>query len=484
MPRSLSRRQLFAPAAAAKPILSPCAAPRPVPSAELHVLTRATFGPTPALLAQVAAVGIDEWLDTQLDPDRIDDSAFQAALPGIVQPTSGSGADIRLLAAAIGSRCQLAWRMVHFLNNHFATYRAKTQGISETQEDDEFRKECFSTFGNLLSISARSPAMIDTLDSNSNIAGSPNENYARELMELHTLGVGGGYTEPDVAQVARVFTGWSRVNVVGSGTTVTSSYFRFRSAQHDTGAKSTSLGWATPGLSGAAGVNEGLSLLAFLAAHPSTAARFVTKLCQYFVADQPPVGLITRVRQVFTSTGGDLRQTVRALFLDVEFATTATARSKVHDGFELVANAIRRLEFASVNHANLNTRVGLLRAQPHQFPVPTGYPEVGPAWQGAGNVLVRWDFADDLVHDRIGGVVVPWTTLFGSVPPNSGALWVQQLCNRLVDGEVPATTILALTVFMDQRLLTLPANPTWNQVRPHARALASLVLRLPEAQLH
>ena len=89
-----------------------------------------------------------------------------------------------------------------------------------------------------------------------------------------------------------------------------------------------------------------------------------------------------------------------------------------------------------------------------------------------------------LVHDRIGGVVVPWPVLFGTVPPATGTLWVQQMCALLVDGEVPTTTTLVLTLFMDQRLALLPPNPSWNQVRPHARALASLVLRLPEAQLH
>ncbi len=481
MPGSMSRRSLFVPGSPA----STAAVPLPLPSPELHTLSRATFGPVPSLLAEVAALGLPAWIEQQLAPDDLDDRTFEAVLPGLVAPFNGSAADIRLLARAIGSRRQLAWRMTHFLNNHFSTYRGATQAVSETQEDDEFHKQCFSDFGTVLSISARSPAMIDTLDSNDNIAASPNENYARELLELHTLGVGGGYTEADVAQVARVFTGWSRVNVqVAGGTAITASYFRFRANRHDAGPKTTSFGWSTPGFPGERGVDEGLSLLAFLAVHPSTATRFVTKLCQYFVADQVPASLLADARQTFVGSGGDLRATVRAIFANEEFATAATARAKVHDGFEFVANAVRRLRFPSLNFTNLNTRVGLLRAQPHQNPVPTGYPEVGPAWQGAGNVLSRWDFADDLVHDRIGGVVVPWPVLFGTVPPATGAQWVQQMCALLLDGEVPATTTLVLTLFMDQRLATLPANPSWNLVRPHARALASLVLRLPEAQLH
>lgn len=476
MHRSPTRREWLRPSPAS--LVSP-----PVVSAEVHFLSRATFGPTPADLAELQAIGMPAWLERQLDPPSIDDTAFDMLLPTVVAATSSSGADIRLLARAVYSKRQLAWRMVHFLNNHFSTNRGDTTGISESIEDDRFYKYCFSTFGTVLRESATSPAMIDFLDSQSNIAASPNENYARELMELHTLGVGGGYTEADVAQIARVFTGWSRTNVV-SGTTAVGSYFLFRPTVHDTGAKTTSLGWSTPGIAGANGVNEGLQFLAFLAAHPNTATRFVTKLCQYFVADQPPAGLVARVRQKFVTSGGDLKVTVRALFLDAEFATTATGKAKVHDGFEFVVNAVRRLGLPTVGYSQLNSRVGLLRCQPHQNPVPTGYPEMGLDWQGAGNLLSRWDFADDLVHDRITGTVIPWTALLGTTPPTTGAAWVATLCGRLVDGEVPPTTVLALTVFMDTRLSLLPANPTWAQVRPHARALASIVLRLPEAQLH
>ncbi len=476
MHRTLSRRELCLPTSVAKP------APPPPVTAEVHLLSRATFGPTPQALAEVQALGIAAWVDRQLDPYSIDDRAFEALLPTLVAPTANNGADIRLLARAIYSKRQLAWRLTHFLNNHFSTNRVETTGISESNEDDTFFKHCFTTFGTVLRDSAQSPAMIDYLDSQSNIAIAPNENYARELLELHTLGVG-NYTEADVAAIARVFTGWARVNVL-SGTTAVGSSFLFRANVHDTGPKTTSLGWSTPGFSGSAGVNEGLQFLQFLATHGATATRFVTKLCQYFVGDQPSAGLLSRAVRAFSSSGGDLQQTVRAILLDHEFQNGSTAKTKVHDGFEFVVNAVRRFGLAAINTTAMNTRVGLLRCPPHLCPVPIGHPELGGAWQGSGNVLSRWDFADDLVNDRIGGAVMPWTTLFGATPPPTGALWAVALCDRFVDGAVPATTILALTVFMDARLATLPANPTWAQVRPHARELASVVTRLPESQLH
>ena len=474
MPRTLSRRdvvrRLFAPAA-------PVAI-----SADLHLLTRATFGPNPPALADLQQMGAGDWLEQQLEPDGIDDSVFEQVLPGIVLPYANTAADIRMLAGACYSRRQLQWRMLHFLNNHFATYRGATVGISETQEDDEFRKHCFANFATLLRLSATSPAMIDFLDSQSNVAGNPNENYAREVLELYTLGVNGGYTESDVSEVARVFTGWGRFNQLTS-TIATASSFRFRANLHDTGPKTTTLGWSTPGIAGATGYREGFGLLDFLAQHASTATYFTTKLCQYFVADQPPAGLLTRVRQQFTATGGDLRATVRAIFLDPEFGTTANVRTKVHDGFEFVSNVIRRFEVTAPSFTALNTQVGLLRAQPHQFPVPTGYPEVGPAWQGAGALLPRWKFVDDFLQNRITATRVPWATLYGTNTPVGSAAWVAALLARLVDGDVPATTVQALVIYMNARYATLPNNPNLTQLLPHLRDLASVILRLPETQL-
>ena len=459
------------------------AVPPPPLSFPLHVLSRATFGANAAAVAEMQQMGFDSWLEWQLHPEAIDDQHLEGPLATLIAPTANNAADIRMLARAVHSRRQLAWRMVYFLNNHFATFRGDTQPISETAEDDKLFKNCFSSFATVLRLSATSPAMIDFLDSVSNIATAPNENYARELMELHTLGVNGGYTEGDVASAARVFTGWSRVNVV-TGTVTTSSYFQFRSNRHDAGAKSLTLGWSTPGIAGDGGVQEGFSLLNFLAAHPNTATRFVDKLCRYFVSDQPPVNLVARVRQVFVSSGGNLRDSVRAIFLDHEYPNGANVKAKVHDGLEFIVNTVRRLGIASPNLTVLNQQVGLLRSQPHMYTLPTGYPELGPPWQGPGNVLPRWKFADNLVRNLIGGVTVPWTTLFPLPLPVGGAAWVTNLLARLVDSEVPATTVLALTIFMDNRLATLPANPTLTQVLPHLRDLTSLVLRLPEAHLN
>lgn len=444
-----------------------------------QLLARATFGANREVVGDLENLGAAQWLEQQLHPDTIDDANAEQIVAGAVQPWENNAAGIRLLARALYSRRQLAWRMVHFLNNHFSTYRRRTAPISETKEDDLFYKLCFGKFAQVLRSSAASPAMIDFLDSGSNVAGNPNENYARELLELHTVSIDAGYTEADVAELARVFTGWTRVNV---GSPVTDSYFEFRASRHDTGAKTLSLGWSTPGFSGASGRMEGWDVLGFLASSSRTASYFSLKLCRYFVSDTPSAGYVSRVRQAFSASHGDLRVTMRALFLDPEFAAANHVRSKTYDGFEHIVNVLRRFK-GPINLTSVYGRIGQLRSQPHEFHVPTGYPEIGVAWQGPGHLLPRWDFAEDYANDRIPGTDVPWNIIFPTIP-STGAAWVEGLLGFLVDEPMPETTIWALTLFMNNRLAPVPGHPNWSQVLPHARALLALILQLPEVQLH
>lgn len=501
MHRTLSRRSFLDPLS---PAASAASSALPPVSPEVHLLNRATFGPTPELLAEVRAMGIEAWVDQQLEPDEIEDGACETLVNHVLlAPTGTYAADMRLLVRAMHSKRQLAWRMTYFLNNHYCTYRGKTQPVSECTEDETFRKLCFATFRETLVASAQSPAMIDFLDSQTNLATSPNENYAREVMELHTIGVG-NFTEADVAAIARVFTGWSRVNFVRNSVTE-SSYFSFRSTVHDSGAKTTSLGWSTPGFTGANGVNEGLSFLDFLAAHRLTAVLFVTKLCQYFVADQPPQGLLNRAIAVFTKSGGNLKQTVRSILLDPEFGLGA--KTKVLDGFEFVANAARRLKLAprlqrltnritGINsdyngYSSLATYVGNLRARPHENMVPTGYAETAGDWQGPANELSRWDFAYNLTHytvysaNQLANQATPFEQTLFVNPPNNPLEVLRCMLDWFVDGYVPLSTEVALQAFVTARWqASWGDRPTWSQVQTTLRDLAGMILRLPESQLH
>ncbi|MFK7740307.1 MAG: DUF1800 domain-containing protein [Planctomycetota bacterium] len=448
-----------------------------------RLASRATFGGDAATVEAIAEQGPGAWLQEQLQPRQIDDRASDGAVAASSSATGGSSADIRLLARAVTSRRQLAWRTAYFWNNHFSTYRRATAGVSETQEDNTFFQRAFGRFADLLQASAKSPAMIDYLDSRSNRAGRPNENYARELLELHTLGVGAGYTEADVAEVARVFTGWSRQREYGSGNEAVFSFFAFRDDRHDAGSKTLSFGWSTPGIAGPAGVQEGESLLNYLAAMPQTAARIPAKLCRYFAGDSPTAGMLQRVAQAFSGSGGGMGETVAAIFQDPDFAAMSAERDKVRDGFEMVANLLRRAKLDVISYVVANRKIGELGAQPHQNPVPTGYAENGEAWQGAGNLLPRWNVADDFAHGRFGPGDIPWAAWFPTWP-STGAGFVLPLLNRFVDGDVPPSTVVALTAYMDGMLSSAPSSPSFNQIRNRARDLLSAILQLPEVQLH
>jgi uncharacterized protein (DUF1800 family) len=226
-----------------------------------------------------------------------------------------------------------------------------------------------------------------------------NENYARELMELHTLGVGDGYTQADVVEVARAFTGWTIKGPRQGGG------YRFEDRRHSKGPK-TVLGTTID----AGGEGDGEAVLDLLAAHPSTARFIATKLAWRFVADTPPPALVDRAAGTFTSTRGDLRAVVRAILTSPEFLAAEARAAKVKTPFELAVSALRATEAevsdASAVLARLRTLgMPLYFAQP-----PTGYADTADAWINTGSIVGRMNFAVDLAANRIAGVRVALTT--------------------------------------------------------------------------
>ncbi len=257
-----------------------------------------------------------------------------------------------------------------------------------------------------------------------------NENYARELMELHTLGVDGGYTQRDVTEVARAFTGWTirRPQLGGD--------FHFEERMHEPGPKQV----LDQTISGG-GKKEGMKVLDLLARHPSTAKFISTKLAQRFVADEPPPALVERMAQTFQKTDGDIREVLRTLFRSEEFWSPEAYRAKVKTPLEFVASAVRATG-AEVSSAmplvqSLN-RLGmpLYQAQP-----PTGYSMRGEAWVNSAALLNRMNIALALSLGRIGGVDVQAQQLLGNggaAASPDGAL--AALENALLAGDVsPAT---------------------------------------------
>ncbi len=239
-----------------------------------------------------------------------------------------------------------------------------------------------------------------------------NENYARELLELHTLGVDGGYTQQDVVEVARVFTGWTVQGLLQQ-----QPRFGFDARMHDPKPK-TVLGERVAG----EGVDEGLRLLERLAAHPATARHIALKLSRRLVADEPPASIVDRAAAVFARTRGDLREVVRSIVTAPEFFDPAVRHAKVKTPLEFVASALRATGADVSSAADLARRLGEMGMPLYGCQPPTGYADTADAWVSTSGLLARLNFALDLVAGEVAGVRVDLASLGGGEPSREALL--------------------------------------------------------------
>jgi uncharacterized protein (DUF1800 family) len=422
-----------------------------------HALNRLGFGPRPGDIDRVAAMGVDKWIDQQLHPERIDDSAVETRLASFEtlkkdnadlldqyykpivalrkEKKEGEEVDTEEMKAArqksqrvVGelvaqrivrateSDRQLNEVMADFWLNHFNVFAGKgiDRFLLTSYERDTIRPHIWGKFEDLLMATAKSPAMMFYLDNARSRNGAINENYAREIMELHTLGVDGGYTQKDVTELARVFTGWSIGRPQGrekgpqgrengpQGRGENEGTFMFRPFAHDRGEK-TVLGVH---FKAGGGIEEGEQMIHMLAHHPATAHHIALQLCQRLVADDPPKALVDRVAGVFLKSDGDLRATVKAVIDSREFWDSKVYRAKVKTPFEYVMSALRASDAKVVNPipvARALQQIGepLYGAQP-----PTGYSDKAEAWINSGAEVNRMNFAVDLASNKLPGVVV------------------------------------------------------------------------------
>jgi uncharacterized protein (DUF1800 family) len=318
--------------------------------------------------------------------------------------------------------------MTDFWFNHFNVNGSKegVQFVVTSYERDVIRPHALGKFKDLLLATAKHPAMLVYLDNAMSSAAGINENYARELMELHTMGVNGGYLQKDVEQVARAFTGWA-LTADGLG-------FQFRKDMHAPGDK-VLLEQAIP----AGGIDEGETVLDILTHHPSTANFIATKLVRRFVSDTPPPALVQRVAQVFTNTDGDIRAMVRTILTSPEFSNRAAIRSKAKSPFESVVSSMRAVNAVLLDSIDAQSMQGAMRGLPdgdivltkqggrfirvspsviivrliqemgqfpYQNPEPTGYPDRSDYWMSGWSVLNRTRFAVSLMNNEILGTKV------------------------------------------------------------------------------
>ncbi|MGE0520012.1 MAG: DUF1800 family protein [Candidatus Binatia bacterium] len=430
-----------------------------------HLLNRITFGSTPELLTEVQRIGIDAFLEQQLDPASIDDSELALRLGA--PATTKAELQRQTLLRAIYSRRQLLEVLTLFWDNHFNTDINKHQNTGyEVAENAEFRARALGRFRDLLGASAKSPAMLLYLDNATSQRLAPNENYARELMELHTLGVDGGYTQTDVEQVARAFSGWTVVN----------GQFAFDAANHDTAAKVV-LGQALPG---GRGIEDGEQVLDILAAHPSTARFVCTKLSQVLVADAPPASLVERCAGEYLATGGQIAAVVRIIVRSPEFAEPSVFRAKVRTPVEMAVFWARALG-ANTDAAGLHATVSDMGMRLFENPVPIGWSETGDDWINSNLLLQRYKHVNRLVRNQIAGTTVDLRGYFTRNRQVTADGAVGFLLQQLVHGEFTELEYdTAIGVLTDDG--TLPFFITQPDAETRLQQMVGTVLSFPGGQ--
>ncbi len=409
------------------------------------------------------------------------------------------------LLRAVHSARQLEEVMVDFWFNHFNVDARKGQvkWLVTSYERDAIRPHALGKFRDLLGATAHHPAMLMYLDNAQSTVDSRyapaymreqiaameermelrgktrkrlglNENYTRELLELHTLGVDGGYGQKDVLELARVLTGWS---VERPGSPRGQAGFVFRKRMHDRGRK-TVMGRVFED----DGEAEGERALDMLARHPSTARFIATKLCRRFVADEPPPELVERAAKAFTYSGGDIKQTLREIFASAEFRDPGRFRSKVKTPFEFTVSALRATGAELREPAKALRALNDMGQPPYMCEPPTGYPDKAEAWVNSGALVARMQLATALLGaGKRGPATVDLEALAPGFEEAPGTKTLERLIKALLGGEVKASTRRVLMERLEDPEVSRAALDDAPR-GVDARKLAALVLGSPDFQ--
>jgi uncharacterized protein (DUF1800 family) len=523
---------LLASITAAQPLVRASKTPRLTDEQRIvHVLNRLGFGARPGDVQRVKAIGLENYINQQLAPEKINDAVAdnkvkdlntltmstaelyekfpqpgqirrQLQNRGVLPKDSGEARDnqknpretpeyrqaiqdyykenglelpqrimaelhaSRILRAVYSER-QLQEVMVDFWTNHFNVFAGKgaDRWLLPGYDRDTIRPHAMGKFSALLEATAQSPAMLFYLDNFQSVSPNAsrgraqvmvnapvqqprrgiNENYARELMELHTLGVDGGYTQKDVQEVARCFTGWTIFQPRGGAAAMAArgedarmrrpaGTFFFNVRAHDDGEKIV-LGHKIP--AGGA-FNDGLKVLDILAKHESTAKFIATKLVRHFVSDDPPPALIKRVAAVFTKSDGDIRETLKAIFFSNEFNSPEAYRAKIKRPFELAISAIRAVGADTNGGPGTHQWIARMGEPLYGYQTPNGYSDTAESWVNTGGLLERMNFGLALAGNRIQGTQVDLSKLAGANTDKNKM--IDESLKTILAGEVSAAT--------------------------------------------
>jgi uncharacterized protein (DUF1800 family) len=409
-----------------------------------HAVNRLSFGLAPGDLERVTRGGIDRYVEEQLAPERLplpasmtrqlellsttrlpqreliqafrdagqaarnDSEEGKAQRRELYERVTLEAGEARLLRALQSPR-QLYEVMVDFWFNHFNVFIGKglDRVLVENYEREAIRPHALGRFQDLLKATAHHPAMLFYLDNWLSVApgyqpargagalqksSGLNENYARELMELHTLGVDGGYSQADVTELARMLTGWT----INPRRTTGNSVFFFDAQRHDAGAKQWLGRQIAP-----AGQGEGERALEVLATHPATARHISYKLAQYFVADAPPAALVDQLGARFLASGGDIRAVLAALFASPAFRDPAVHRVKFKTPYRYLLSAVRAADLTLTNVRPLLATAYQLGMPLYGCQTPDGYKNTEEAWLNPDAITRRINFATAFASGRL-----------------------------------------------------------------------------------
>jgi uncharacterized protein (DUF1800 family) len=445
-------------ATAEKPIPTPLAATTtsapPESSARAWLAAnRLMFGPRVGDIEHITKIGVDAFIDEQLALDasvKEPISILNERLNALDAITATSASDLyaqydkqrgqllqqmqnATIIRAVYAQRQLYEVMVDFWTNHFNVYFLKNNvAMLKPIEDREvIRPHALGNFRDLLMADSKSPAMLVYLDNQANQKQHPDENYARELLELHTVGVNGGYTEHDIKELSRALTGWGINGLNVANAMYEPGEFRFFAARHDDTEKNV-MGLKIPARGGERDVPM---VIDYLASHPKTAEFICTKLARRFISDTPPASAINKAVTAFTKSKGDIKATLGALLHSDEFKQSAG--QKVKRPFEFVASALRALD------ADVQTSPRILQyfqqmGQPlFGWSPPNGFPDVKSAWMESSSLLARWNFALEICRNSIRTANVDLKKLMPSGAQNADAL-IDAVALRLLGAPLPA----------------------------------------------
>lgn len=497
----LARRALFTlPVTQSKvttlppPVFTKIPAPAVQMTPVLQLWNRLSYGPRPEDVERGEGLGYAALLEEQLNPASLDDSAcdqIMATFPILFMDRRTAhklpspewrtylALTIGTVVRAVYSRRQLLERMVEFWSDHFNMPASDYSLHMIDLQNLALRPHALGNFQQMLIAVTKSPAMLYYLDNFANIKDAPNENYARELLELYTLGVDGGYTEQDVKEVARALTGWTVQDGARTG-------FYFDPDTHDTEAK-TVLGHSLPA---GRGIDDGYHVLNLVANHPATAQFICRKLCVRFVSDNPPQSLVDSMAAVWREQRGEIKPVLRHLFLSSEFQQAVG--QKFRRPLDFFIGALRATGTQVTEVWSYYGFFEDLQQEPYGWHPPNGFPDVAGAWVTAGGMLARWNTAMRLTH-------------FAHSDPNTADGWglVTQLQPRIgtpatvgqlvdaVSRQVYGATLHAdarnfyMHYLTDEPLTTTPATdrPLTKKILGHkAATLFGLMLAAPEYQ--